>query len=248
MLAQPVVAADVIARLNADLAYANDAPISVEVQAASIENGLLENRWLQGTAIVKNDFGSILHEEDVMIRSGSRLVISLPTIEDVGTYEITFKAEGDGQSSRTLSSRIAVVYPPEQYSAGWNDGGKQFIIHAGSTANLTVREWLDYGTESLISGKTYTLANDTTLEINTPIGRAGLLGVRYDVVDQWGWSNHALAMNGELRGPPHSFMDPERSGVAPYGEWTSGMMPGLIVMLIVISAGLVYFRPEEEEL
>lgn len=244
----PFVAAgssdSILSRMNLELSYANDRSITLEVEGAMQSEGKLVDKWLDGEILVRSADGKTVHEETFSLKSGSSQLLTIPLIEEVGLYEFSIVLEADGVRSRRQEGAAFVVYPPEWYAAGFVDNGGRFVVQAGENAELEIQEWVDYGTANLAPGRLLVVGNNSSLELETPLGEPGVIGVRYDVADQWGWTNHENAREGELRGPPHSYIDTASGWADPFGPWKSGEKVTLLAVFAALGAALFLFKPQ----
>ena len=209
---------EIITRMDLELAYPNDRAFVVNVEGAFIDAGKLSDSWLDGSILIYDSDDVEILGETFTIRSGQGINVRIPQISKTGVYEFELVLSHGDLDSKKLRGKAAITYPPEFYDLTFLNFGKKAVIMAGESSNLTIQEWIDNGDDTLMAGRSWTLSNDT-LEIDTPFEEPGVLGIRYDVVDQWGWTNNANTASGELRGAPHAYYD--SSWAQPNAEWVS---------------------------
>ena len=212
---------DVELRLNSELQYPNDRPISVAIQAMAFEDDKpsrtpvlirAEIRWLNGTAV---------QTQEVSVPPGVQTIIMFENIKDVGRYYVYAQATvKDSIVNDDDMQSIRITYAPQQYTAGFLDSGSFIVtpLYEDNEGKLTVTETMETGMGT-VQGSTYMVTNKS-IEIDVP---EGYVAVRYNIIDENGWYNYERSDHTgiTIHGTPYVWLYGDLSRVEPVATFVS---------------------------
>lgn len=237
-------------RLNTAIQYPNDRPISIVVEGMAFQDDKPSRTSIQVTAELRWPNSTLAQTQELSVQPGIRSTITFDKVDTVGLLYIYAWGEVNDVKSTTETQRTRITYAPQQYTAGFLEGGRFLLTPLQKHLNLTVSEYLDDG-NSILPGRTWVVSNGSNyLDIQAP---KGFLGVRYSIQDENGWLNYERADDSGLtvHGTPYVWIYGDLDRVEPFATLVSpiSILFGAIgAILVLVGASSIFFRMREDSL
>ena len=237
---------DVELRLDTAIQYPNDRPVNIVVEGMAFEDDKPSLSKVEIRAEIRWANGTVMTSQESSVQPGIRTSITFSPINDVGRYYVFVSGEAGGVRSGTESQTMRITYAPQEYTAGFTDGGRFLVSPKQTYLNLTIQEYLDDGT-SVLPGRVFK-TNGSVVDITVP---DGYLAIRYNVIDQNGWMNYERSDQTGLtvHGGPYVWLygdlariEPVSSLVRPFSIFVGVM--GTILILVGAFNFFTKFREE----
>jgi len=237
---------DVELRLDTAIQYPNDRSVHVVVEAMAFQDNKPARTSVDVTVEVRYPNGTVVQSSESSVEPGIRSTITFDKIDQVGKYYVFAWAKVGVVQSQTESQTMRITYAPQEYTAGFLEGGRFLLTPLQTDLNLTIQEYLDNG-NSVVPGDTY-FTDGEILDIEVP---SGYLAVRYNVVDENGWMNYERSDTSGLtvHGTPYVWIYGDLSRVEPMATLVSplNITVGIIGSILVLVGSLNFFNKFREE-
>ena len=243
--AQSIEAVEI--RLDTGIQYPNDRSINIIVEGMGFSANKPARTQVEVTAELRWANSTLAQEQTISAQPGVRTTITFDTITDVGVMYVYARGEVNGVISEMQMQRTRITYAPQQYTAGFLEGGRFLVTPLQDSVNLTVNEYLDDGI-SLLPGRTLLVSGNGTLDIEAP---SGYLAVRYSIQDENGWMNYERAEESGLtvHGTPYVWIYGDLQRIEPFATIVSpiSVVFGIVGVLLILIGCFNYFNQFREE-
>ena len=237
---------DVELRLDTAIQYPNDRSVNVVVEAMAFQDNKPSRSKVDVYIEVRYANGTVAQESQQSVEPGIRTTITFDEIEQVGKYYVFAYGKVGFIQSSTESQTMRITYAPQQYTAGFLEGGRFLLTPMQTHLNLTIQEYLDNG-NSVVPGDVY-FTNGSIVDIEVP---SGYLAVRYNVVDENGWMNYERSDTTGLtvHGTPYVWIYGDLERVEPMATLVSplNITVGIIGTIMILVGCMNFFNRFRED-
>jgi hypothetical protein len=237
---------DVELRLDTAIQYPNDRPVNIVVEGMAFEDDKPSLSKVEIKAEIRWANGTVMTSQESLVQPGIRTSITFSPINEVGRYYVFVSGEAGGVRSGTESQTMRITYAPQEYTAGFTDGGRFIVSPKQTYLNLTIQEFLDDGT-SVLPGRVFK-TNGSIVDITVP---EGYLAIRYNVIDQNGWMNYERSDQTGLtvHGGPYVWLYGDLARIEPVSSLVRpfSIFVGVIGSLLIIVGCFNFFTKFREE-
>lgn len=237
---------DVELRLDTAIQYPNDRSVNVVVEAMAFAENKPARSKIDVHVEIRYANGTVAQTSEASVEPGIRTTITFDEINEVGKYYVFAHGTVGSRQSTTESQTMRITYAPQQYTAGFLEGGRFILTPMQSNLNLTIQEYLDNG-NSIVPGETY-FTNGSVVDIDVP---KGYLAIRYNVIDENGWQNYERSDKTGLtvHGTPYVWIYGDLKRVQPMATLVSplNITIGILGGIMILIGCLNFFNKFREE-
>jgi len=244
--AQNVEAVEI--RLDTAIQYPNDRPINIIIEGMAFASDKPSRSQVEVTAELRWPNSTLAEVQTVSVSPGIRTSITFDSVKSVGVMYIYATGETNGITSEVQTQRTRITYAPQQYTAGFLEGGRFIVTPLQKHLNLTISEYLDNG-NSIVPGRTFFVSGEnSSLNVEAP---KGYLAVRYSIQDENGWLNYERAEGTGLtvHGTPYVWIYGDLQRIEPFATLLSpiSIVFGVIGSVLILAGVFNFWNRFREE-